>query len=244
MKTHNLTPLVRWACRLSAAAVVVLAVAGMSCSTNGEADTGDTPTKAAKLGKPVAVQAWVVQANSPLDHFTADAAARAARGDLKGLFPDSATDDLGSILKALEDQGKITILQAPVILTRIGEKFSARSGLQIPVQTMVQGGLNVQYVDATVRFEGVVEQPSDGLLDVDISVKKQTPRYDLAGPENPNSPIHTADGSGRVVVVDGGTAVFAGIKMISGLYATERREANATVSGELVLFIAPRTVEF
>lgn len=244
MKTHNLTPLVRWACRLSAAAVVVLAVAGMSCSTNGEADTGDTLTKAAALGKPVVVRAWVIQANSPLPPVTADVAARAARGDVTGLFPDSAGDDLGSTLQALEDQGTITILQAPVMLTRIGESFSARSGLQIPVQTMVQGGLNVQYVDATVRFEGVVEQRDDGLLDVDISVKKNTPRYDLASPENPNSPIHTADGSGRIVTADGGTAVFSGIKVISGLYATERTEAKATVTGELVLFITLKTVDF
>lgn len=244
MKSHNLTPLVRWVCRLSAAAVVVLAVAGMSCSTNGEADTGDTPTKAAKLGKPVVVQAWVVQADPSMPPVTADAAARAARGDLDGLFPDSADDELGSILQSLEDQGSITILQAPVMLTRTGESFSARSGLQIPVQTMVQGGLNVQYVDATVRFEGVVEESGPGFFDLEISVKKQTPRYDLASAENPNSPIHTADGGARVIVADGGTAVLGGIKMISGLFSTDRQEAQATVTGELVVFVTPRTVDF
>jgi type II secretory pathway component HofQ len=243
MKTHNLTPLVRWACRLSAVAVVVLAVTGMSCSTNGEADTGDTPTKAAPPGKPLVVRAWLVEANGPLFSATPEAVASAARGDLTGLFPDSGGQGLDSILRSLEEQGLAMILQAPVMFTRTGEGFSARSGLQIPVQTTVQGGLAVQYVDATVRFEGVVAAGADGLLEVDVTFKKQIPRYDLVKGDDPNSPIQTTDSSLKLVVESGGTAVASGTKVISGLFATDRRDARVSVPGELVLFVTPTLVD-
>jgi type II secretory pathway component HofQ len=243
MKSYNLTPLVRWACRLSAVAVVVLAVAGMSCSTNGEAETGTAPTKAGPPGKPVVAQVWIVEGRSPFFNTTPGAVAAAAKGDLTGLFPDVGDADLGALLGAAEKEGEIKILLAPVILTRTGEEFSSRSGLQIPVQTMVREGLNIQYVDATVRLEGIVTQRSDGLLDAELSFKKQIPRYDLADENIAASPIHTTDSSAKVVVAPGGTAVVSGTRMISGLYATDRQKPEVSVSGELVLFITATLVD-
>jgi hypothetical protein len=244
MKIHNLTPLVRWVCRLSAAAVVVLAVAGMSCSTNGEADTGETPSKAAALGKPVVVQAWLVEVGEPLFEPSPDALTRAARGDLTGLFPASEGRNLAGILQGAEAEGRAKILLAPSFLTRTGESLDARSGLQTPVQTMVQGGLNVQYVDATVRFDAVVRESGDGLMDVEVAFKKNIPRYDMQGSESANAPIQTTDGGGLAVVSNGGTAVFCGANVISGLYATGRQEAEAVVTGELVLFVTATLSEF
>jgi hypothetical protein len=160
------------------------------------------------------------------------------------LFPASEGRNLAGILQAADAEGRAMILLAPSFLTRTGESLDARSGLQTPVQTMVQGGLNVQYVDATVRFDAVVREAGDGLMDVEVSFKKNIPRFDIQSSESANAPIQTTDGGGLAVVSNGGTAVFCGANIISGLYATGRREAEAVVAGELVLFVTATLSDF
>lgn len=168
------------------------------------------------------------------------------------------TFQLDATLRAAENEGLITILSAPKVATLNNERASIQSGLQIPVQTISNDTITVQFINATLRLEVTPQVTAEGTILMDIDISKREPQLAFLLQGARNAPIATKDARTRLVVRDGGTAVIGGIykvttdqgenrvpglgniPLIGHLFKNRtRREENE----ELLIFITPRVVK-
>jgi type IV pilus assembly protein PilQ len=214
-----------------------------------------------------------------------DAVADAAHGNTTGLvFPNNGTVGgdvnlpvggnngqlalrLGNVLntftldvalQAAEDEGLITILSAPKVATLNNQRASIQSGLQIPVQTVLNNTVTVQFINATLRLDVTPQVTAEGTVLMEIDISKREPQLAFLVPGAANAPIATKDARTRLVVRDGGTAVIGGIYRVSANNAENRIPglANIPIIGhlfknklrsdeneELLIFITPRVIK-
>ncbi|HSK80296.1 MAG TPA: type IV pilus secretin PilQ [Thermoanaerobaculia bacterium] len=168
------------------------------------------------------------------------------------------TFQLDVLLRAAENEGLITILSAPKVATLNNERASIQSGLQIPVQTISNDTITVQFINATLRLEVTPQVTAEGTILMDIDISKREPQLAFLLQGARNAPIATKDARTRLVVRDGGTAVIGGIykvttdqgetrvpglgniPLIGHLFKNRtRREENE----ELLIFITPRVIK-
>lgn len=168
------------------------------------------------------------------------------------------TFELDVLLRAAESEGLITILSAPKVATLNNERASIQSGLQIPVQTISNDTITVQFINATLRLEVTPQVTAEGTILMDIDISKREPQLAFLLQGARNAPIATKDARTRLVVRDGGTAVIGGIykvttdqgedrvpglgniPLVGHLFKNRtRREENE----ELLIFITPRVVK-
>jgi type IV pilus assembly protein PilQ len=168
------------------------------------------------------------------------------------------TFELDILLRAAESEGLITILSAPKVATLNNERASIQSGLQIPVQTISNDTVTVQFINATLRLEVTPQVTAEGTILMDIDISKREPQLAFLLQGARNAPIATKDARTRLVVRDGGTAVIGGIykvttdqgedrvpglgniPLVGHLFKNRtRREENE----ELLIFITPRVVK-
>jgi type IV pilus assembly protein PilQ len=167
------------------------------------------------------------------------------------------TFNLDIALQAAESEGLINILSAPKITTLNNETASIQSGLQIPIQTVANSTVSVQFVNATLRLQVTPHVTAEGTVLMDIDIQKREPLLGLAPQGSTNAPISTKDARTNVIVRDGGTTVIGGIYEVTSdegedgvpglskvpilkhLFKNSRqREDNE----ELLIFITPRVV--
>jgi type IV pilus secretin PilQ/predicted competence protein len=213
-----------------------------------------------------------------------DAVADAAHGNTTGLvFPSNVTASgsvplagaganslnlrLGNVLntftldaqlRAAESEGLITILSAPKVATLNNQRASIQSGLQIPVQTVLNNTVTVQFINATLRLDVTPSVTAEGTVKMDIDISKREPQLAFLVPGATNAPIATKDARTQLVVRDGGTAVIGGIYKVTNNYADNRVPglANIPIIGhlfrnktrsdeneELLIFITPRVIK-
>jgi type IV pilus assembly protein PilQ len=169
------------------------------------------------------------------------------------------TFNLDFMLTAAESDGLVRIVSTPRVTTQNLMKASIRSGLQIPVQTVANNTVTVQYVDATLRLEVTPQITAEGTVNLDINIKKQEPVIAAAVAGGQNAPIFTRDAETQLLVRDGGTTVIAGIYQINDQDSEDRVPGlhNIPVIGwlfknkstfkrhdELLIFITPRIVKY
>ncbi len=214
-----------------------------------------------------------------------DGVADAAHGNTTGLqFPNNATGSggvnlltggnngllrmaLGNVLnsftldaqlQAAESEGLINILSAPKIATMDNESASIQSGLQIPIQTVANNTVTVQFVNATLRLDVTPHVTAEGTVLMDVNVQKREPQLAFAVAGATNAPITTKEAQTRVIVRDGGTTVIGGIYKVSTDQGQDRVPglANVPILGhlfknrrrnddneELLIFITPRVIK-
>jgi type IV pilus assembly protein PilQ len=214
-----------------------------------------------------------------------DAVSSAATGNTTGLvFPNNGTADggvnlltggnnaflnlsLGNVLntfnidialQAAESEGLINILSAPKVATLNNTTASIQSGLQIPVQTVANNTVTVQFVNATLRLNVTPHVTADGTVLMDIEVQKREPQLAFAVVGATNAPIATREARTRVIVRDGGTAVIGGIYEVSNDQGQDRVPGLADIpilghlfrnrrtnneNEELLIFITPRVIK-
>ena len=167
------------------------------------------------------------------------------------------TFNLDIALQAAESEGLINILSAPKITTLNNETASIQSGLQIPIQTVANNTVSVQFVNATLRLQVTPHVTAEGTVLMAIDIQKREPLLGLAPQGSTNAPISTKDARTNVIVRDGGTTVIGGIYEVTtdegedkvpGLSRvpilkhlfknSSQREENE----ELLIFITPRVV--
>lgn len=168
------------------------------------------------------------------------------------------TFTLDVALQAAEDEGLITILSAPKVATLNNQRASIQSGLQIPIQTVLNNTVTVQFVNATLRLDVTPQVTAEGTVLMDIDISKREPQLAFLVPGASNAPIATKDARTRLVVRDGGTAVIGGIYRVSANNAENRVPglANIPIIGhlfknksrsdeneELLIFITPRVIK-
>jgi type IV pilus secretin PilQ/predicted competence protein len=162
-------------------------------------------------------------------------------------------------LNAAENDGQVKIVSAPKVTAQNNEKAHIQSGFQLPVQTVANNTVTVQYIDATLSLDVTPQITAEGtvLLDIDLKKRDPAPGVNIAGGQN--VPITTRDAKTRVMVRDGGTTVIGGIYQatdndqrngIPGLYKLPLigwMFGNKSVTNqrvELLIFITPRIIKY
>ena len=168
------------------------------------------------------------------------------------------TFNLNAQLIAAESEGLVNTVSAPRVTTLNNTPASIQSGVQIPIQTVSDRTVSVQYVNATLQLTVTPQVTAEGTVMMDITVAKRSPQPGLAIVGSTNSPISTRQATTKVIVRDGGTAVIGGIYEVSANNTQDRLPglANIPILGhlfknrnridqndELMIFITPRIVQ-
>ncbi len=167
------------------------------------------------------------------------------------------TFNLDIALQAAENEGLINILSEPKVLILNNERAIIQSGLQIPIQTVANNTVSVQFVNATLRLEVTPQVTADGTVLMEVRIQKREPQPAFAVAGAANAPIATKEAETRVIVRDGGTTVIGGIYEVSSDDGEDRVPGLGKVKGvghlfknrrrnnenqELLIFITPRVV--
>ncbi|HEX2162983.1 MAG TPA: type IV pilus secretin PilQ, partial [Thermoanaerobaculia bacterium] len=169
------------------------------------------------------------------------------------------TFNLDLALQAAENEGLVNILSSPKVQALNNQMASIQSGFQIPIQTVANNTVSVQFVNATLKLDVRPQVTAEGTVLMDINIQKRNPEFGLAVAGSPNAPISTKEAQTRVMVKDGGTTVIGGIyevstntgedrvpglaniPIIGHLFKNRRREDS---NNELLIFITPRVIRF
>lgn len=167
------------------------------------------------------------------------------------------TFELDAVLNAAESDGLVNILSTPKVATLNNHRAIIQSGLQIPIQTVSNNTVTVQFINATLRLEVTPQITADGTVVMDILIQKREVQSAFVIPGATNAPIATKEAQTQVLVRDGGTAVIGGIYEVSADRSEARvpglgripiigylfRNQNRTDENEeLLIFITPRIV--
>jgi type IV pilus assembly protein PilQ len=160
-------------------------------------------------------------------------------------------------LQAAETEGLIKILSAPKVAVLNNEPAQIQSGLQIPIQTVANNTVTVQFVNATLSLDVTPHVTAEGTVLMDIEIRKREPQLAFAVVGAANAPIATKEARTRVIVRDGGTTVIGGIYEVSSDQGQDKVPglANIPILGhlfknkrrtdeneELLIFITPRVI--
>jgi type IV pilus assembly protein PilQ len=153
----------------------------------------------------------------------------------------------------------VKIVSTPRVTTQNLQTAQIRSGLQIPVQTVANNTVTVQYVDATLRLQVTPQITAEGTVNLELDVRKQEPVLAAAVVGGDNVPIFTRDATTQLLVRDGGTTVIAGIYQINDQDNENRVPGLSKIPvlgwmfknkgvfkrhDELLIFITPRIVKY
>lgn len=167
------------------------------------------------------------------------------------------TFQLDLVLNAAEEDGLVNILSTPKVATLNNHQATIQSGLQIPIQTVANNTVTVQFVNATLRLDVTPQITADGTVVMDIHIQKREVQQAFLTPGAQGAPIATKEAQTQVLVRDGGTAVIGGIYEVSTDQGQQRVPglANIPIVGhlfrnrsrsdeneELLIFITPRVV--
>jgi type IV pilus assembly protein PilQ len=188
--------------------------------------------------------------------------ARGNAGVIAFTFADILnTFNLDFLLSASELDGLLKIVSTPRVTTQNLQKATIRSGYQLPVQTIANNTVTVQYVDATLKLEVTPQITAEGTVNLMINLKKQDPDFSgaITGSVSNNVPIFTRDVETQLLVRDGGTTVIGGIYQMNdqknqngvpGLNKIPvlgwlfKNDLTSMRHDELLIFITPRIVKY
>ena len=117
---------------------------------------------------------------------------------------------LDMIITAAENRGVGKLLSKPTIITQNNEKATVKQGTKIPVQTIINNTVSVQFVDAVLELDVTPQITADGTVFMDVTV--QNDQIDQAILRVQGIPaIDTQSAETKVTVVDGSTVVIGGV---------------------------------
>jgi type IV pilus assembly protein PilQ len=163
---------------------------------------------------------------------------------------------LDAALTALEQQGRGRIISTPKVTTQNNQEAQIRQGTQIPIQTVANNTVTVQFKDAVLTLKVTPQITEAGTVILTLEVNNDTP--DFAHQVNGIPPINTQSAKTQVLVRDGATAVIGGIYQSTESSSSSRtpflgdipilgllfkNRATNTQNQELLLFITPRIVK-
>jgi len=121
---------------------------------------------------------------------------------------------LDFIITAAENRGVGKLLSKPKVITQNNEKATVKQGTKIPVQTIVNNTVSVQFVDAVLELDVTPQITAEGTVYMDVTV--QNDQIDQAIPRVQGIPaIDTQSAQTKVTVDDGATVVIGGIIVTS-----------------------------
>ncbi len=164
---------------------------------------------------------------------------------------------LDMVLSAMEDDGLGRILSRPKVVTQNNKTAEIESGARIPIQTVQNNTVTVQYINASLKLEVTPQITAEGTIIMDVHVKKEEPDWTHVIQGNPT--IVTRNASTQVLVRNGGTTVIGGIFQVNDQYDHGRvpglskipllgwlfkHDLNSTTNNELLIFVTPKIVEY
>ena len=78
---------------------------------------------------------------------------------------------LDEIITAAEDRGVGKLLSKPKVITQNNEKATVKQGTKIPVQTIVNNTVSVQFVDAVLELDVTPQITAEGTIYMDVTVE-------------------------------------------------------------------------
>jgi type IV pilus assembly protein PilQ len=160
------------------------------------------------------------------------------------------------IITAAEDRGVGKLLSKPKVITQNNEKATVKQGTKIPVSTIVNNTVSVQFVDAVLELDVTPQITADGTVYMDVTVEND--QIDAAIPRVQGIPaLDTESAETKVTVADGGTVVIGGIIISSQRVDIQqvpivgslplighlfKRTSVTTQSQELLFFLTPRII--
>jgi type IV pilus secretin PilQ/predicted competence protein len=171
-------------------------------------------------------------------------------GNILGSF------NLDVALTALERQGRGRLLSTPKVTTQNNQSAEIKQGVQIPIQTLANNTVTVQFKDAVLTLKVTPQITDAGTVILNLEVENNS--ADFANRVNGIPPINTQSAKTIVLVKDGQTAVVGGIyqstetttqnqtpflNKIPILGYLFKSKAVDTRNNELLLFITPRIVK-
>jgi len=161
---------------------------------------------------------------------------------------------LDLIITAAEDRGVGKLISKPKIVAQNNQKSVVKQGTKIPVQTIVNNTVSVQFVDAVLELDVTPQITSDGTIYMDVDVKND--QIDASIPRVEGIPaIDTQEATSKVLVADGATLVIGGVivtnqrtdiqtvPVLGSLPVIGNLFKHTTVSStaqELLFFLTPR----
>lgn len=161
---------------------------------------------------------------------------------------------LDVIITAAEDRGVGKLISKPKIVAQNNQKSIVKQGTKIPVQTIVNNTVSVQFVDAVLELDVTPQITSDGTIYMDVDVKND--QIDSSIPRVEGIPaIDTQEATSKVLVADGATMVIGGVivtqqrtdiqqvPVLGSLPVIGNLFKHTTVSStaqELLFFLTPR----
>ncbi|HWF83489.1 MAG TPA: type IV pilus secretin PilQ [Vicinamibacterales bacterium] len=173
-----------------------------------------------------------------------------ALGSINGAF------NLDAALSALESSGNGRLLSTPKVSTLNNVAAEMTQGVQIPIQTVANNTVTVQFKDAALTLKVTPQITSANTVIMQISVENATP--DFSRSVNNIPPINTQRANTTVLVSDGMTTVIGGIYTSTTTSNTDRtpglgslpllkwlfkRDAVSDQNTELLIFITPRIIK-
>ena len=168
------------------------------------------------------------------------------------------TFELNARLQVAENEGLANVVSAPRVTTLNNTAAQIQSGFQIPIQTVSDRTVSVQFVNATLRLAVTPQVTAEGTVILDINLSRRSPQPALAINGSQNVPIATREARTRLIVRDGGTAVIGGIYQVSSDEGQDRvpglsnipilghlfkNRNRSSTNDELMLFVTPRIVQ-
>jgi type IV pilus assembly protein PilQ len=161
---------------------------------------------------------------------------------------------LDEIITAAEDRGVGKLLSKPKVITQNNEKATVKQGTKIPVSTIINNTVSVQFVDAVLELDVTPQITADGTIYMDVTVEND--QVDASIPRVQGIPaIDTQATETKVTVSDGATVVIGGIivtqqrtdiqqvpffgsvPILGNLF---RHTTVSSTSQELLFFLTPR----
>jgi type IV pilus assembly protein PilQ len=168
-------------------------------------------------------------------------------GSVNGAF------NLDVALTALETSGNGRVLSTPRVSTQNNVEAEIKQGTQIPIQTVANNTVTVQFKDAALVLKVTPQITAANTVIMKISLENG--QADFTKAVNGIPPINTQSANTSVLVNDGQTTVIGGIYLSSEQYQTDRtpglgripllnwlfkRDSALDSSTELLIFITPR----
>jgi type IV pilus assembly protein PilQ len=171
-------------------------------------------------------------------------------GSINGAF------NLDVALSALETTGNGRVLSTPRVSTQNNVEAEIKQGTQIPIQTVANNTVTVQFKDAALVLKVTPQITASNTVIMKIALENG--QADFSKSVNGIPPINTQSANTSVQVNDGQTTVIGGIYLSTEQYQTDRtpglgripllnwlfkRDNALDNSSELLIFITPRIIK-
>ncbi len=130
---------------------------------------------------------------------------------------------INAAIAAAEQRQQAKTISAPSLVTQDNMPGEVIQGAQIPIQTTINNTISVVYINASLQLDVTPQVTGDGSVFLTIKVVNATPGAVIGTSGNPE--INTQQVITQVLVPDGGTVVFGGVKV------TSRTRSNNQVPG-------------